>query len=257
MPKILFIGDIISRQGCELVRELLPQYKKNQDIDVVIANGENSAVGNGILPSSADSLFTSGVDVITTGNHVYRRREIYSYFESRPELIRPANYPDGSPGNGYYVYDGGSFTLLVINLLGVAFLEPLDNPFRKVEEIIAKNKATFTVVDFHAESTGEKKALGFFLDGKATMVVGTHTHVQTADEMILPKGTGYITDLGMTGPINSVIGAVPEQSIARFKTSMPTRLEIAEGECKLEGVICCADRKSGLCSGVERVSLVR
>lgn len=254
--KIMMIGDVIAQTGCDFLRAHLPAVKRLYGVDVVIANGENSAVGNGILPHSADFLLDSGVDVVTTGNHAYKRREIYAYLDETPQVIRPANYPPGSPGNGYYLYDGGSFTLLVVNLLGVSFLEPLENPFDTIERILRENPARYTVVDFHAEATGEKRAFGFYLDGRVSVVAGTHTHVQTADEQVLPKGTGYITDLGMTGPIQSVLGVNPECIIHRLRTHMPTRYEVSEDEpCAMEGAIFTLDERSGLCVDVERVQI--
>lgn len=253
--KILMIGDVISQIGCDFLREKLPQFKRENAVDIVIANGENSAVGNGILPTSATFLLDSGVDVITTGNHVYKRREIYSYLDETEQVIRPANYPDCCNGKGYYLYDGGSFQLMVINLLGTSFMEAVDNPFDVVDSILEKESAKYILVDFHAEATGEKKAMGYYLDGKVSAVVGTHTHIQTADEQILPKGSGYITDLGMTGPIDSVLGVCPESIITRFKTHMPTRFETAEGRCQLDGVLLTLDEKTGLCKSITRVNL--
>ncbi|MEG0691560.1 MAG: TIGR00282 family metallophosphoesterase [Oscillospiraceae bacterium] len=253
--KILMIGDVISQVGCDFLRERLPQFKRDNSIDIVIANGENSAVGNGILPSSATFLLDSGVDVITTGNHVYKRREIYSYLDETPQVIRPANFPCCCNGNGYYLYDGGSFQLLVINLIGVSFMEPVASPFDVIDDILAQVSAKYVLVDFHAEATGEKKALGYYLDGKVSAVVGTHTHIQTADEQILPKGTGYITDLGMTGPIDSVLGVCPDSIIQRFKTHMPTRFEVAEGKCQLDGVILNLDEKNGSCKSITRINV--
>lgn len=253
--KIFIIGDIISQIGCDFLRERLPSFKRDKKIDIVIANGENSAVGNGILPSSANFLLDSGVDVITTGNHVYKRREIYSYLDENEQVIRPANFPDSCNGKGYFLYDGGSYQLLVINLLGVSFMEPLESPFDTVDKILNNVNAKYTIVDFHAEATGEKKALGYYLDGRVSAVVGTHTHIQTADEQLLPKGTGYITDIGMTGPIDSVLGVASESIIARFKSHMPTKFEIADGRCQLDGVIVDLDEKTGLCNEIKRVNL--
>ena len=253
--KILMIGDVVSQIGCDFLRERLPQYKREHAIDIVVANGENSAVGNGILPSSATFLLDSGVDVITTGNHVYKRREIYNYLEETPQVIRPANFPTSCAGNGYYLYDGGSFQLMVINLQGVSFMEPLSSPFEVVDDILSKVSAKYILVDFHAEATGEKKALGYYLDGRVSAVVGTHTHIQTADEQILPQGTGYITDLGMTGPIESVLGVSPQSIITRFKTHMPTRFETAEGNCQLDGVVLELDPKTGGCNAITRINL--
>lgn len=249
------IGDVVSQAGCDFLGKKLPAFKRENGIDVVIANGENCAVGNGVLPYYADLLFSYGVDVLTGGNHIYKRREIYDYLENTPQLVRPANYSKDNPGNGFYIYDGGSYSLLVISVLGTSFMEPLENPFDTVDRILSENKATFTVVDIHAEATGEKKALGFYLDGRVSAVFGTHTHVQTADEQILPNGTGYITDVGMTGPYLSVLGVKPQNVIDKLKTLMPTRFETAEGDCFLNGVIAEFDKKTSLCKSIERVTL--
>lgn len=254
--RVLMIGDVVSQPGCHYLRKVLPAYKKQQMVDVVVCNGENSAVGNGILPHSADFLFDSGVDVITGGNHSLRRREIQDYLEEMPALLRPANYPAGCYGNGYYLVDLGSCTLLVISLLGQVYLDPIGSPFACMDEILSKVKADCIVVDFHAEATGEKMALGYYLDGRVSAVVGTHTHVQTADETILPNGTGYISDLGMTGPIQSILGVDPECIIRRMTTYLPTRFEIPQDTaCKLEGVLLDLDRKSGKCMKIIRVRL--
>lgn len=251
--RIFCIGDVVGKPGLEHLRRRLPAFRRERGIDVVIANGENAATGNGISPNAAEFLLDSGVDVITTGNHAFHRKEAAEYFDTHPQVLRPANYPPGCPGQGCYLYDGGSFTLLVISLLGVAFLEPLDNPFYTVDALMRQNPATFTVVDFHAEATGEKKAMGYYLDGRASLVVGTHTHIQTADAQLLPGSTGYITDLGMTGPIHSVLGVEPSLSIARFKNRLPVRFETAEGPCRMDGIVADLDRKTGLCTAIEAV----
>ena len=252
--KLLMIGDVVSHPGCETVRKCLPVLKRRFGADAAIVNGENSAVGNGILPSSAEHLLDSGADVITTGNHVFKRREIYDYFSSHKQVIRPANYPPGAPGSGVYRYDGGAFSLLVINLQGTSFMEPIKNPFYAIDRILREEeKATFTVVDFHAEATGEKKAMGFYLDGRVSAVFGTHTHVQTADDEILPGGTAYLTDVGMTGPAYSALGVKPACVIERLRTSLPTRFEVErEAPCRMDGVFAEFDRKTGLCMKINR-----
>lgn len=253
MIRVLFIGDIIGQPGCRFLRQVLPRLKQEEHVDVCIANGENSAVGNGILPRSAEDLFDSGVDVITTGNHVFRRREIYPYLDEHPQLIRPANYPDCCNGNGYYVYDGGRFRLCVINLMGTVFLDNLAHPFYTMDRILQEVKADLYFVDFHAEATGEKKALAYYLDGRISALVGTHTHVQTADERILPNGTGYLTDAGMTGPVESVLGVNPQNIITRYLTCMPTRFEVPDGACQLNGVVLDLDEKLGKCTKIKRI----
>lgn len=253
MIRVLFIGDIIGQPGCRFLRQVLPRLKQEEHVDVCIANGENSAVGNGILPRSAEDLFDSGVDVITTGNHVFRRREIHPYLDEHPQLIRPANYPDCCNGNGYYVYDGGRFRLCVINLMGTVFLDNLAHPFYTMDRILQEVKADLYFVDFHAEATGEKKALAYYLDGRISALVGTHTHVQTADERILPNGTGYLTDAGMTGPVESVLGVNPQNIITRYLTCMPTRFEVPDGACQLNGVVLDLDEKLGKCTKIKRI----
>lgn len=256
MIKVLMIGDVVSQAGCLFLRARLPELKRKMQIDIVIANGENAAVGNGILPHSANHLLDSGVDVITTGNHVYKRREIYSYLDENEQILRPANFPSSCPGKGYYLYDGGSYRVLIVNLLGTSFMEPLENPFVTIDRILKENPADYTLVDFHAEATGEKKAMGYYLDGRVSGVVGTHTHVQTADEQILPNGTGFITDLGMTGPIRSVLGVKPEAVIARLKTHLPTRFEIEEDSaCEMDGLLLTLKDESGLCAEVQRLRI--
>ncbi len=255
--RVLMIGDVVSQPGCEFLRKVLPGYKKQQMIDAVICNGENSAVGNGILPHSADFLFDSGVDVITGGNHSLRRWEIQNYMEEQPCLLRPANYPDGCFGNGWYRLDLGSASLLVISLMGQVYLDPIGSPFACADRILSEVKADCTVVDFHAEATGEKMALGYYLDGRVSAVVGTHTHVQTADETILPKGTGYLSDLGMTGPIHSILGVNPDSIVRRMTTCLPTRFDIPQDSaCKLEGVLLDLDKKTGRCMKIERIHLL-
>lgn len=255
MIKILFIGDIISQVGCEYIRKSLSKFKKDNDIDIVIANGENSAVGNGILPYSANYLLDSGVDIITTGNHVFKRREIYTYLDETPQVIRPANFPNSCNGKGYYIYDGGKYTLCVINLMGVVYMDPLKSPFDSVDQILKNVKADCFFVDFHAEATGEKKSLAYYLDGRVSAVVGTHTHVQTADEQILPNGTAYITDVGMTGPYQSVLGVKPQNVISRYKTCMPTRFEVENIHCQFNAVIVEIDEKTGKSYTINRVNI--
>ncbi|HIQ59734.1 MAG TPA: TIGR00282 family metallophosphoesterase [Candidatus Merdivicinus intestinavium] len=255
--RVLMIGDVVSQPGCEFLRKVLPAFKKQELVDVVICNGENSAVGNGILPHSADYLFDSGVDVITGGNHSLRRREIQDYLDDHPNLLRPANYPGECYGQGWCRLDLGSCTLLVISLLGQVYMEPIGSPFACADAILEKETADFVLVDFHAEATGEKMALGYYLDGRVSAVAGTHTHVQTADETILPGGTAYISDLGMTGPIRSILGVKPENILRRMTTYLPTRFEVPGNvPCKLEGIVLDLDKKTGKCIKIRRIRLL-
>ncbi len=247
---ILCIGDICGHAGCEYLAEVLPVIKRNEKIDFIIANGENSADGNGILPHSAAMLMDAGVDAITGGNHTFRRKEIFDLLDSEQRLLRPANMPASAPGRGCALFDCGRTSVGVINLLGTTYMESLDCPFRMAEQLVdtlKKQGAKIIIIDLHAEATSEKRALGFMLDGKVSAVFGTHTHIQTADCQVLPEGTGYITDLGMTGPIHSVLGVKPEIIISKFKDKLPVRFEQASGECALEGCIFTVDDKTGKC----------
>lgn len=254
--RILMIGDVVGAPGCEFVRRHLPSLKKQKGIDLCIANGENSAVGNGILPGSAQHLFDSGVDFITTGNHIYNRREIYPVLDDREDIIRPANYYGENPGKGYGVIDMGRTQVAVLNLSGNAFIaDPLENVFLCIDRILPKLSGyKIILVDLHAESTGEKRAVGFYLDGKVSAIAGTHTHVQTADDQILPGGTGYITDLGMTGPKQSVLGIKPEIIIGKMRTGMPARFDVPDTtDCILNGCIFEVDDKTGKTVSTERI----
>lgn len=245
---ILMIGDVVGSAGCKALRECLPRLKRELQADLVIVNGENSADGNGVLPSSASHIFDSGADVITGGNHSFRRRECYELLDSSPYLLRPANYPDSAPGKGMCIVDRGAWRAAVISLSGLVYLEALACPFETADRLVEQAKqegARLIFVDFHAEATGEKKALGYYLDGRITALAGTHTHVPTADAQILPGGTGYITDLGMAGPSQSVLGVKPESSIARLKGKIPLRFENASGPCQIQGVLLTVDRASG------------
>lgn len=241
---ILFLGDIVSQDGCDFISQKLPALKRQRQIDFVFANGENSANGNGMTPKSCGQLFDSGVDVITGGNHSFRRKEIYTQLDEAPHLLRPLNYPNCQVGKGFCYYDMGKTQILVISLLGTTFMDSVDNPFVTIENCLKTENAPIILVDFHAEATSEKRAMGFFLDGKVTAVVGTHTHVQTADAQILPKGTAYITDAGMTGPIQSVIGVKPEPIIKRFLTRMPSFHEPIHGPMEMNGVLITLDAQN-------------
>lgn len=254
---ILCIGDVCGSAGCRFLRQKLPAFKKLKAIDMVVVNGENSADGNGLLPTSAEHLFASGADVVTGGNHSFQRREAMGYYDENRRALRPANYPAGAPGSGMTLVDFGFTVAAVINLMGTVYLDALECPFAAADHLTEEARkagAKVILVDFHAEATAEKRGLGFYLDGRASALFGTHTHVQTADEQILPGGTGYITDLGMTGPIQSVLGVKPELAVAKMKTHLPVRFENAEGPCMLNGCIFSIDHTTGVCTGVERVN---
>jgi len=256
---ILFIGDIMGKPGRYAVNKLLPRLKEELNIEFVIANGENAAGGKGLTPSVVSELYNYGVDVITGGNHIWANREILNIIDSEPALLRPANFPSdmGIPGRGVSIFNRGDFSIAVVNLIGRVFMKPYDCPFRTATKIIdeLQEKTSLIIVDFHAEATSEKVAMGWFLDGKVTAVIGTHTHIQTADERILPGGTAYITDCGMTGPYDSVIGVKKDIIINGFLTLLPVRHSVAKGDVRLSGVIVTADRLSGKASAIQRLSL--
>lgn len=255
---VLCIGDVVSKKGCEFLANHLHSLKKLNNIDFTIVNGENSADGNGITPVSAKMIFEAGADVITTGNHAFRRKEVYDFFEENPFILRPANFPKGTtPGKGFGIYDLGKYRVGVINLMGVVYMEPLDCPFETADKIIAevKKETDIIFVDMHAEATAEKKAIAYYCDGRITALFGTHTHVLTADGDVLPGGTGYISDLGMTGPVNSVIGVKPELAIAKMKTKMPVRFEYSDGEQMINGAVFEIDEKSGKTVSVTNICI--
>lgn len=253
---ILAIGDVVGSNGCEFLRSKLPALKRLKSIDMVIANGENSADGNGITKVSAGHLFDSGVDVITLGNHSFRRHEIYDYLDETESVIRPANFPKGAPGSGVCIHDMGRYSVAVINLMGQVYIDSVDCPFSKLDEILrSPDLPKICIVDFHGEATGEKRAFGYYADGRVSAVFGTHTHVQTADECILPKGTGYISDVGMTGTIESVLGVKPELVIRKCMTKLPVRFDLEPGPCKMDCILFEIDEKTGLCRSTERLSL--
>lgn len=258
--RLLCIGDVCGDAGCEYLKRLLPKIKKDYNVDAVIVNGENSADGNGITPQSADFLFSVGADVITGGNHSLRRSEIFDYLENNDAILRPDNLPQGQYGKGYTLIDFGAYQIAVINLIGTVYLERAggENPFLWVDKLIDKataDGAKIIVVDFHAEATSEKRAMGFYLDGKASVVFGTHTHIQTADCQILPCGTGYVTDLGMTGPKNSVLGVKTDIIVNRLRNGDQSKFYFAEGECILNGCIFDINIFDGKCTAVQNLSL--
>lgn len=256
--KVLAVGDVCSPDGCEYSLRMISIIKHEENIDFVIVNGENSAAGNGITPNSAKTLFAAGADVITGGNHTLRRKEFFDSLENNPFVLRPHNLKEAQVGKGYCLFDMGKYTAAVINLSGQIYLERVnaDNPFVCADKLIERAKADgakFIFVDFHAEATSEKRAMGFYLDGKVSAVFGTHTHVQTADAQVLPKGTGYITDLGMTGVINSILGVKNEIIINRLKDNDMSRFEQASGECMLNGCIFEIDDTTGLTNSVKLI----
>lgn len=253
---ILCVGDVVGKSGCEHLRRVLPAVKRQYAIDVCIVNGENAADGNGITPAAAVHILDSGADVITGGNHTFRRREFYERLEEEPYLLRPANYPAGAPGSGLFVVDRGRYQVTVINLMGVVYMEPLDSPFDTLDRLLDKaGKPKFCVVDFHAEATAEKKALALYADGRISALFGTHTHVQTADEQILPNGTGFLTDVGMTGPVQSVLGVCSEQAIDKMRRKLPVRFATAEGPSEMQAVLFTLDDASGRTTAVERLRI--
>jgi len=261
--KILFIGDIFGRSGRTIVKDRLPELRKQHAVDLVIANCENAAAGFGITPPLAEELFDLGIDVMTTGNHVWDKREIIEYFQMADgnphsparRLLRPANFAQGLPGWGVYEGQKNGVGYAVLNLQGRVFMGSSDDPFRYADRLLEQVKAKFVFVDFHAEASSEKVAFGWYLDGRVTAVVGTHTHIPTADETVLPKGTAYITDAGMTGPYDSVIGVKKEQVIEKFLSGMPARFESANGDVRLCAVVVECDDRTGRATRIERLML--
>jgi len=261
--RILFIGDIFGRPGRSIVKERLSALVKQHAVDLVIANGENAAAGFGITGSLTEELFELGIDVITTGNHIWDKREIINYFESADgnphsparRLLRPANYPPGMPGWGMYQGAKGNVPYAVINLQGRVFMAANDDPFRIADQLLKEIQAKVILVDIHAEATSEKMSMGWYLDGRVTVVVGTHTHIPTADERVLPGGTAYITDVGMTGPYDGVIGVKKELILERFRTNMPARFEPASGDVKLCAILVDCDAETGKAQQIRRIML--
>jgi metallophosphoesterase (TIGR00282 family) len=256
--KILFIGDIFGKPGREIAHKAIPALVAAHGIDLVIANVENSAAGFGVTGDIAETILRYGVDVMTTGNHVWDKKEVLEYIPRQPRLLRPANYPAGVPGRGTWLGKTRSGEpVAVINVMGRVFMAPLDDPFavvlREIEAV--RGKARVIIVDFHAEATSEKVAMGWHLDGRVTAIFGTHTHVQTADERVMPKGTAYLTDVGMTGPHDSIIGVTVEAALGRFVSGMPARFEAATGPGRLNAIIITADPRSGKALGIERLNL--
>lgn len=253
---VLALGDVVGEAGCEHVRKKLPELKSKYGVDIVMVNGENSAEGNGMTPFSVQHLFDSGADVITSGNHALRRRQIYDVLDKKCGLIRPANYHESAPGVGMYLYDNCRFQLCVINLQGVVYLQSLRSPFECIDELLKKVDTPNILVDFHAEATAEKICLAHYLDGRVSAVVGTHTHVPTADARVLPGGTGYMTDIGMCGGLGSVLGVKSEDAVHRMRTGLPTRFNNDDKDIRLSGAVLTIDHTTGRCTGIETIIMV-
>ena len=256
--KILFIGDIIGKPGRRAVKELLPSIVTGHEVDLVIANCENAASGFGVTRDVVEELYEARIDILTSGNHIWDKKEVLEFIDDYETLIRPANYPAAAPGKGVVLMPipGGDY-VGVLNLAGRIFMQPMDCPFIAAKEAIArlKTKTNVIIVDIHAEATSEKKALAWYLDGQASAVLGTHTHVQTADNEVLPGGTAYISDAGMTGPFDSVIGIKKDIVIEKFLTQMPNKFDVAKNDVRLQGVILDVDAQNGRARSIERISL--
>lgn len=254
---ILIIGDIVGKPGRAILKNTLSKIQTENDISFTIANAENAAGGRGLTQEIKDDLIAMGIDVLTMGNHVWDNKSIFNFIDYEPRLIRPINYPGDCPGQGLHVYKAGfNKNIAVINASGRVYMPALDCPFRTVDEVVndIKDQVDYIIVDFHAEATSEKMALAYYLDGRVTAVVGTHTHIQTADEKILPGGTAYITDLGMTGPVDSILGMAKEPIINRFLTARPARFEVASGSAQMQGVILHLDEEGNRATHIERFS---
>lgn len=251
--KLMFIGDVVGAVGCQFLASKIKELRIRYGADVLVVNGENSASGNGVTNVSAGALTRLGADVITTGNHAFKRHEAHTVYDEIPHLIRPANYSDEVYGRGYFILDMGRTQIAVINLLGTSFMEPLENPFRTIDRILSEIDTDNIFLDFHAEATAEKKALGYYLAGRITALFGTHTHVQTADEQILDGGTAYITDVGMTGPEESVLGVAKELAIEKMRLQIPVRFYEAKTPCFICGAVVEFDEKTGRALSIERI----
>jgi len=256
---ILILGDVVGRPGRRAIRDVVPRFVEDEGIDLVIANAENAAGGMGVDVKSAEELLSGGIHVLTSGNHIWKKKEIYPYLETHPHLLRPGNYPDGAPGRGWVEWQNNKgLRALIVNLQGRVFMPGhVDHPFRCVDAILRDHGhySRVVVIDMHAEATSEKNAMGWYLDGRASVVYGTHTHVQTSDERVLPKGTAYITDLGMCGPMDSVIGIDTETVIQGFLTQLPRQFEVAQGNVVLQGVVVEVDEVTGKAQDIRRLRI--
>lgn len=255
--RILMVGDVIGRPGRAAFAKYTPILRREKQADFVVVNGENSAEGRGVTKKTLDELMLGGADVVTSGNHIWDKKEVLQFIDDEPYLLRPANYPTGVPGRGFCVYPLKGANIGVMNLSGRAFLQDLDCPFQRAEDVLRElsGECGVLLLDFHGESTSEKMAMGWYLDGRVTAVVGTHTHVQTADERILPGGTAFISDLGMVGPWNSVIGFTKEPVLAKTTTGMPARFEVADGPAVYSAALLTVDEKTGKATGIERIQI--
>jgi metallophosphoesterase (TIGR00282 family) len=255
--KLLFIGDIVGAPGREIVKEYLPRLKRKYQPTFIVANGENSANGKGITQKIVKELMEAGIHAITLGNHTWDNKEIFEFIETEERVIRPANFPQGTPGNGITYVKQPEGELAIINLQGRSFLPPLDCPFAAAVQLVeqARKRTKYIFVDFHAEATSEKQALAWYLDGRISALVGTHTHVQTGDERILPQGTGYLTDVGMCGPSDGILGMERETVIKRFLTQLPVRFEVAAGPTQLNAVLITLDRTTGKTTHMQRIRI--
>ena len=253
--RIMLVGDVVGRPGRKAFQEYTPKLRSEKAIDIVVANGENSADGKGITRTTLDALFHGGADIVTSGNHIWDKKDVFNFIDREPFLVRPANYPGNAPGRGCCIYPFRAKNIGVMNLSGRVFMPALDCPFQKAEELLQELKGACDVLllDFHAEATSEKMAMGWYLDGRVNAVVGTHTHIQTADARILPSGTAYITDLGMVGPWNSVIGAKSDIIVNRFLTARPAKFEPADGPCVYSAAIVEIDDATNRTMGIERL----
>ena len=255
---VLCVGDVFGEPGRRAVQTLLPRLRKQYEVDLAVVNVENAAAGFGVTPLIARTFLDQGVDVMTSGNHIWDRKEIIQYIVKENLLLRPANYPPGTPGTGSVVVKAGPHKVAVLNMMGRVFLPHLDCPFRKADEEIPRLRqdTPIIIVDMHTEATSEAQAMGWYLDGRVSAVVGTHRHVQTADERLLPQGTAFITDLGMTGPVDSVIGVEPALAISRFLTQMPNKFEPAKGPAALHGAVIRIDPDTGRALSIERLRVL-
>jgi len=256
--KVIIIGDIVGKPGRKILTATLKKLKEQHETEFVIANVENAAEGAGLVPKVGDEILAAGVDVMTSGNHIFDKKEVIQYIENQPRLLRPANYPPDAPGRGLWLGSTDSGTpVAVINVQGRIFMPPSDCPFRAADRLLAEigNRASVVIVDHHAEATSEKLAMGRYLDGRVSVVVGTHTHVQTADEQVMPGGTAYITDLGMTGPYDSVIGVQSHLVITRFVRGLPLRYQTASENPQLHGVVFEIDERTGRAVSILRIQV--